>query len=258
MRASRRLLWNIPKRQEMTGVAQGPQGAPSRWAAIRRRGRPKRGRHELMTWSTFTPALAEESMSDLNCPAVLSWMPHKLRVTTDNSQSQLTSPHLLQTRNQISDERWGLLAYAGSVFCSSMMSVFARLASDRGVSPWQIVFVRSCLLLAFSSCSLASAPGSPFGSRCGVDPSRLPTFLLSAPPSCCPRRPPTVLCACHLAASTPTCSPSCVCACLSPYSGCMEDKIFAALQARSALPARRPRLREHRSPVLHRAAAPPR
>jgi hypothetical protein len=66
------------------------------------------------------------------------------------------------------DERWGLLAYAGSVFCSSMMSIFARLAEQAGVSPWQIVFVRSVLLLMFSSCNLATLPSSPFGARCRV------------------------------------------------------------------------------------------
>lgn len=66
------------------------------------------------------------------------------------------------------DERWGLAAYAGSSFCTSMMSIFARLAGRAGVSPWQIVFVRSVILVIFSAVNLASLSTSPFGMRYGA------------------------------------------------------------------------------------------
>ena len=70
----------------------------------------------------------------------------------------------------VSDQRLGLLYYAGASFCSSLMSISVRLASKANVPTWEIIFARSVVLAVAAAVLLHRAGLSPLGQRCARVP----------------------------------------------------------------------------------------
>ena len=78
----------------------------------------------------------------------------------------------------LSEQQLGCLYYAASAFCASMMTISARLAGDRGMPTWQLVFVRSVLLTIYALWRIVRTRVSPSGNKCAA--AALRALLLDA------------------------------------------------------------------------------
>jgi hypothetical protein len=63
-------------------------------------------------------------------------------------------------------EVWGMLSYAASAFCTSMMVVTVKLAQEQGLSTWQLLMARSLFLAVVCGVQLKRSNDNFLGQRC--------------------------------------------------------------------------------------------
>jgi hypothetical protein len=63
-------------------------------------------------------------------------------------------------------EAWGLLFYAASAFCSSLMIITVKIALKSGLSTWELLMARSVFLAAVCVVQIKRANEDLLGERC--------------------------------------------------------------------------------------------